>query len=106
MSEETNRLTDNDHDVLVRLDTKFEHFTKQVDTLLAIMQEKADKSDIREVRSHVKDNSERIATLEGTHRDSDVRKQALLQIGKFGIDGWQLFVGAMMALLTIWQLIK
>ena len=97
---------DSDHDLLITLNTRFEHFTQQVQTLLDLMQNKADKADLREVRTHMKDNSERIARLEVTHRDQDTKKKTLISIGKFGIDTWQLIMGSAVTLLTIWQLVQ
>lgn len=98
--------SDSDHDLLITLNTRFETFTNQVQSILDLMQGKADKDDVRELRDHWKDLIDRVSKLEVTHRDDKIRKDSLVKVGKLSLDGWQIITGIIITALTIWQLIQ
>lgn len=100
MEEKKNNLHPNDHDILITLNTRWSDFMdknwpellERLGKLLDRLDDKADKSDLRELQKQVLKNSENIAVLQDTHQAEKVRKDTVINISKMG---WKFWVGLM-----------
>lgn len=104
-----------DHDLLIRLDTRFGDFekhqrssqdgiTEKLLSLLSKMDRKVDKEDLNAVQSEMQKKFSEVDTrfraLEERNHAQDVQKDTVIKLGAGGIKLWHLALGAIMFLLT------
>lgn len=126
-------MTQRDHDLLIRLETKFEEYSKthkdalsnlndklskisyeislkadkeDLRILRAELSNKADRDDILKMSQETQDIKRRVVVLEQNHHDKETEKNAFFKIGKYSIKGWQVFSGAIIFFLTVYQIVK
>lgn len=116
MGEEVkNMYTATDHDLLIRLDTRFgdfekhqrssqENITEKLLSLLSKMEKKVDKDDLTNMQGEMTKKfgevDTRLRALEEKNHTEDVQKDTVIRLGMGGIKLWQLAIGAIMFLLT------
>lgn len=70
--------------------TQFSHdLNTRLDRFFVILETKADKDDVKENRKRIDNNVVEIATLKTVHRDSKIKKDAVISFGKMGLNIWQ-----------------
>jgi len=126
-------MTQKDHDLLIRLETKFEEYSKnhkdglsnlsdKLNKIFYQIEQKADKEDLRVLRAELsskadkedvlkmigehEDIKKRVINLEQTEHDKKTEKGVFLKIGKYSIKGWQFLSATIIFILTVYQIIK
>lgn len=94
-----------DHDLLIRLDTKFDDFKTSMKELTVSLNEKfanvfaelknkADKHDLHEVRTEINGLDNRLQKVEDVQDAKEVKSDVWKGIRAMGLKGWGIFVGA------------
>lgn len=107
----------NDHDLLIRLDTKFEEFIKSHsmsfkdlnEKLLRVLNQienKADRHDVVALMDRVEKIDERIVVLETDRMTEIAKKQTIINLGNIGAKGWAMITGAVLFILAVLQALK
>ncbi len=106
-----------DHDLLIRLDTKFEFFVKNhtemwgsftdlVSKFMIAVEKKADKAIIDDMSLKIEDLKKKVDKHETQMEINNSKKQFVLSLGDWGAKGWGLLlttIGTILAILAIYK---
>jgi hypothetical protein len=103
--EENKKHNMNDHDLLIRLDTKFDDFKSSMKDLTRSLEEKfasifaelknkADRHELYEVKGDISNIDNRLSTVENKQENQDVRRGIWSDIRAMGWKSWGFLVGA------------
>jgi len=102
----------NDHDLLIKLDTRFnsvenmfcrmsDSINDKISQILAILNTKVDKNEFDTLKQQTEAHLVRIKDIEQTQRDAQVRKQFVVDLGSMGVRSWLFLTGAIITVITI-----
>lgn len=106
-----------DHDLLIRLDTKFEDFvishnsmwgsfTEIINKFMTAIEKKADKVDISEIKIEIDNIKKKVDLHDTAIQISNGKKEFAVQIGEWGIKGWGAILATIGAIVGLIELIK
>lgn len=106
-----------DHDLLIRLDTRFDdfskthnsmwtNFTELVQKFISTMDKKADKLDMSLISKQFDDLEKRVTEHDTALKVNNGKKEFAVQIGEWGIKGWGAILGTVAATTAIINLLS
>jgi len=106
-----------DHDLLIRLDTKFEvfvqnhtstwaTFTDLVQKFMLGIDKKADKMDILEISKRIVDLEKKVGEHETSFKINNGKNQFAFQIGEWGLKSWGALIATVAAIAGILKLFR
>lgn len=109
--------TNNDHDLLITLNTKFESFESsfsraflnledKMSRILIQMEQKADKSDIKLIQEELKSIDGRVRVVEDKIQKDETKKELIINLGNMGLKGWTILTGFVLFIIAIINAIK
>lgn len=107
----------NDHDLLIRLDTKLESFSQQHTTMFASFNDaihrffsevktKADKDEFLELKKSHEELKGLVSKHDTFLEVGTAKKQTVITIGEWGVKGWTILIATVGLIITVVRALK